>query len=89
MRKCDNDLICLLSECCHNVLKGNVPLTAAQKVKLRRHKDNLRKLSTKKTFIKARKKFLQQGGFLGALITPILSVLGNLFNGAPYENGSH
>ena len=82
IRKCDNDLICSLSECCHNALKGNVLLTSAQKVKLRRHKHNLRNLSTKKTSIKARKKILQRGGFLGALITPILSVLGNLFNGA-------
>ena len=79
--KCDNDLTCSLSECFHNVLKGNVPLTPAQKVKLRRHKHNLRKLSTKKTSIKARKNILQRGGFLGTLITPILNVLGSLFNG--------
>ena len=82
IRKFDNDLICSLSECCRNVLKGNVPLTPAQKVKLRRYKHNLRKLSTKKTSIKAEKKILQRGGFSGALITLILSVLGNLFNGA-------
>ena len=82
IQKYDNDLICSLSECCHNVLKGNVPLTPAEKVKLSRHKHNLRKRTTKKTSIKARKKILQRGGFLGALITPILSVLGSLFNGA-------
>ena len=82
IRKCDNDLICSLSECCHNVLKGNVLLTPAQKVKLRRHKNNLRKLSNKKTSIKEKKKILQREGFLGALITPILIVLGSLFNGA-------
>ena len=77
IRKCDNDLICSLSECCHNVLKGNVPLTSAQNIKLSRHKHNLRKLSTKKTSIKARKKILQRGAFIGDLITPILSVLGS------------
>ena len=82
IRKCNNDLICSFSECCHNLLKGNVPLTPAVKVKLRRHKHNLRKLSTKKTSNKARKKILQLGGFPGALITPILSVLVSLFNGA-------
>ena len=81
IRKCDNDLICSLSEFCHNVLKGNIPLIPAQKVNLRRHKHNLRKLSTKKTSIKAKKKILQRGGFLGSLITPILSVLDSLFNG--------
>ena len=86
IRKCGNDLICSLSECCHNVLKGNVPLTPAQKVKLRHHKHNLRKLSTKKTSIKARMKILQLGGFRGALITPIRSVLGSLFNEARKED---
>ena len=76
IRKCDNDLICSLLECFHSFLKGNVPLTLTQKVKLRRHKHNIRKLSVKKTCIKQRKKILQRGGFLGASITPILSVLG-------------
>ena len=63
IRKCDNDLIYSLSECCHNVLKGNVPLTPAQKVKLRHHKHNLRKLSTKKTSIKERKKVYNEADF--------------------------
>ena len=88
IRKYDNDLICSLSECCHNVLKGNVPLTPAQRAKLSRHKHILRKLSTKKMSVKARKKILHRGGFLGALITPILIVLGSLFNGARKEYGS-
>ena len=81
IRKCSNDLISSLLECCHNILKGNVPLTWTQKVKLHRHQHNLRKLSLKKTSIKQRKKILQRGGFLGALITPILSELGSLFTG--------
>ena len=67
---------------CYNLLEANVPLTPAQKVNLRRYKHNLRKFSTKKTSIKVRKKILQRGEFLGALITPILSVRGSLFNGA-------
>ena len=70
IRKCDNDLIRSLSGCCHNVLQGIVARTADQKVN-----HNLRRLSTKKTSIIARKKILQRDGFLGALITPILSVL--------------
>ena len=44
-------------------------------VKLRRHKHNLRKLSTKKTSIKARKKILQRGGFLGAWLLLYLAYL--------------
>ena len=52
IRKCDNDLICSLSECCHNIFKGNVPLALTQKAKLRPHKHNLGKLSLKKTSVK-------------------------------------
>ena len=67
--ECSNDLICSLSECCHNILKGNVHPTSAQKAKnLRRYKQNLRKLSLKKASVKQRKKILQLGGFLGTLI---------------------
>jgi hypothetical protein len=35
----------------------------------------------KKTSLKKKRKILQKGGFLGALIPPILSVLGGLFAG--------
>ena len=63
IRKCENDLIYSLPECCHNVLKGNVPQTPAEKVKLRRHKHNLRKLSTKKTSIKRERIFYNKEDF--------------------------
>ena len=69
------EFIRVLCECCHNVLKGNVPLTANQKRKLCRHKNKLRSLTQKKLSIKRRKQILQQGGFLGALIGPIVGVL--------------
>ena len=62
-------------------------MSLTQKAKLRRHKHNLRKLSLKRTSVKQRKKILQRGGFPGALITPI-SVLGSLFSGAGYEDGT-
>ena len=79
---CDKELLECLSECAKNVLKGNVPLTAVQKQSLSRHRNNLRKLVLKTTTQKHKKKILQTGGFLGALVTPILSLLGGLFNGA-------
>ena len=80
IRKCDNDLICSLSECCHNILNGNVPLTLTQNVKLRRHKHNIRKRSLKETSLEQCKKILQRGGFLRGLITHILIVFGSIFN---------
>ena len=68
-------LIQTLCECCHNVLKGNVPLTPAQKRRLRRHKTSIRELTKKKLSLKKRKQILQQGGFIGALLGPVISVL--------------
>jgi hypothetical protein len=68
-------LVQTLCECCHNVLKGNVPLTAVQKRRLRRHKSSLRELTKKKLSVKRRKQILQQGGFIGLLLRPILNRL--------------
>lgn len=75
MKTASPDLVRTLCECCHNVLKGNVPLTAAQKTRLRRHKNSLRAITQKKLSGKKRKEILQQGGFIGALLSPILSLL--------------
>jgi hypothetical protein len=81
IRLCDRGLVDCFSECAKNVLKGTVPLTSAQLRKLRRQKNNLRLLAVKKTSVKKKKKILQKGGFIGAIIPPILSILGGLFGG--------
>lgn len=72
------DLIKALSECCLNVLKGHVRLTPRQKRRLTKYKQNLRLLAQKKTSTKRRKQLLQKGGFIGALLKPVLGVLGGL-----------
>lgn len=64
------------------MLKGNVPLNSAQKKKLSTKKNVLRQLALKKTSLRKKQKLIQSGGFLGALLGPIISVLGGLFNGA-------
>lgn len=78
IKAADKDLINTLCECSHNVLKGNVPLTPAQKNRLRRHKRTLRGLVQKQSLGK-KKTLLQSGGFLGALLGPVVSLLGGLF----------
>jgi len=42
----------------------------------------LREIALKKTSLRKKQKLIQSGGFLGALLGPIISVLGGLFNGA-------
>ncbi len=73
------DLITCVCECALNVLNGNVSLTAAERTKLRRHRRELRELTNRRTSLQKKKKALtQKGGFLGALLTPVLSALGGL-----------
>jgi len=78
VRKCDREFVDCVSECAKNVIKGNVPLTSRQMTTLRRKKYDLRALSKRKTSLKAKRKILQKGGFLSALLPPVLSVLGGL-----------
>jgi len=78
VRKCDKELLDCVSECAKNVIKGNVPLTARQKEKLRRCREDLRELSVKKTALRRKRRILQKGGFLGALLPLVLGVLSSV-----------
>ena len=81
VQKCNRQLLDCFSECSRNVLKGNVPLKDSEVKKLRREKRNLKALSLRKTSLKKKRKILQKGGFIGALLPPVLSVLGSLLAG--------
>jgi len=66
-----------VSECCHNVLKGNVHLTKAQKTKLHPTRQHLRQLASKSVSIQKKKRILnQKGGILPLLAAPLLPLLG-------------
>ena len=78
VRKCDKGFLEYISECAKNVLKVNVPLSDRQKTKLRRSRHDLIALSVKKTSLRKKRRILQKGGFLTALLPPILGVLANL-----------
>lgn len=80
LKNCNKNLLCCLCECAKNVLKGNVPMTNPQKSKLGRFKRRLRNLASKQTRIKIKKKIVQTGGFIGALLAPVLSLLGSLLS---------
>jgi hypothetical protein len=67
-----------MCECAKNILVGNVALSPEHKRQLKRHRRSLRKLVLKKTSMKAKKKIVQTGGFLGAILGPIVKVLGGL-----------
>ena len=68
----DNELIDCLCDCAHNILQGNIPLSLTEESKLRKHKQKLRDLVTKISK-KKKKKILQTGGFLPALLAPVVA----------------
>jgi len=75
----DKEFIKCMCECAKNVLKGNVELSKRQREKIRSRKQSFRKLVLKKTPISVKRRIVQNGGFLGALLGPIVSALGGLF----------
>src|ERR1051325_539042 len=76
---CSDKFVSCICECAANLLKGTVSLTPAQKTQLSRRKRLLRKLVLKKASLKVKRKIIQTGGFLGAILGPIVKVLGGLF----------
>jgi hypothetical protein len=76
----DDDLIKALVECVINTLNGNHKVSTGVKGKLGKFRNCLRKLSCSKVPLKVKRKILvQKGGFLGVLLTSLLSgIVGRL-----------
>ena len=65
----DHKLIMCL--CAQNILNGNVPLCKSHLKQLQWYWMDVRKLAKKRTPKHTKKKILQKGGFLPALLDPI------------------
>ena len=76
LERSNTGLVNCIGECCLNVLNGNVKITKPQRKKLSRHAKTLRALSKRGIPVQKRRKILIQngGGFLPALLAPILSL---------------
>ena len=61
---------------------------AGQMKRLHREKKNLRAIALKKTSLKKKRKIFQKGGFIGAILPPILTVLSSLLGGLVGGNGA-
>jgi hypothetical protein len=83
-KTCSKDCVIKICECIRNVLNTNLPIAPAHLKKLSRYKQTLRTLAVKRTSLVKRKRLLQRGGFLAALIPSIIpaiaSLLGSLLN---------
>jgi hypothetical protein len=83
---CNNDLLNSISECCLDVLKGNVTLTPCLKRKLKKHELALCQLTDKHVKQANKKRLIvQKGGFLLPLLTAVLPTLATLlFRSRPW-----
>ena len=75
IKSADKGLLNCLCEEGLNVLKGNVAFTASQKRRLSRRKADLRKIGKRGFSIQGKKRILQKGGFLGALLAPLAGIV--------------
>ena len=78
----NKDLIHCICECAQNLIRGKVPLNKKQRSALIRRRKTLRELVKRKVSLSKKKKIIQSGGFLAALLGPIVSILGGLLGGS-------
>ena len=75
IRDAKPELIKVFCDICHNILRGNVKLSPVHRKRLTGHKHRLRALVKKSGSVKTKKRILQRGGLVGALLSPILGLL--------------
>ncbi len=76
VKKADQDLIYTIGGICECVIKGYVPLSQTRQRRLRRYKQNIRKLANKDLSIRKKKKIIQKGGgFLQFVIPAVAGLL--------------
>ncbi len=73
--KADLSFICCICTCAKNILNGKVHLKPQEKRNLRKHKENLRKLVKKSVPVKEKKRIIQKGGFLSAVLAPLADLV--------------
>ena len=80
LQESDRALIYTICEICENLLLGNIKLTDEQRKKLKRYRDDLRRLAQRGEGWQAKKKVLVQkgGAFLPLLLSVVASMLPSL-----------
>jgi len=77
---CNREFLSCICNCAKHLIKGRAKMKPVHLKKLARHKKSFRKLVLKKTSLKAKRKILQTGGFLGLLLPPVLGFLSSLIS---------
>ena len=80
LSKANDELIRCICDVSHNVLRGTAEISTPHKKRLTKHKEALRKLVDRKISLKRKRKIIQKGGFLGALLSAAIPVIGGLLS---------
>ena len=75
------DHIRAIEELALNIVKGTTPISESDTRLCRKWRRPLKLLALKRYPIKAKREILQKGGFLGAILPVLASILGNVING--------
>lgn len=81
IKRASKDLILALVDVARALIKGQVSMTPQQLGAARRNKHNLTNLVAPGKSVEEKKRILQKGGFIGALLGPLLKI------GAPIIGG--
>ena len=69
-------------ECAINILGGIVSLTPEQHKKLNRYRESIRTISKKRISLREKKKIIQKGGFVQAILGAVLPYIASLIGKA-------
>jgi hypothetical protein len=75
MASAKRELVTTLVDCARAIINQRVPLSSSQYEAIRGRLKDIRALTRPKTSLDERRRILQNGGFLSALIAPALSLL--------------
>lgn len=78
IKKCDKYCIKSISELALNTLRGNIELNSHDSQKLRKYRKQLHLLANKRTSVVLKKRTLQKGGFLPALLATVVPIIAGL-----------
>lgn len=80
LKHADGELVRCICQCATKVLDGSIPITSAEKKKLKKYKRTLRQLRDSKKSLGGKKKIIVQtgGSFLFSLIPAVVGALASL-----------
>ena len=81
VKNADKELIDCLSKITSSILQNHIKLNSKQKTQIKKYRPQVNQLLARGKNLKNKKKVLQSGGFLSAIIAPIAAILSSIIGG--------